>query len=242
MKVTRVKLSDRPYRMGGDYPNITVVFDYDVRREFDGVMWTLGVMSSRKLRKTQQHGFGLGISSIWDDPKGGKGPAWMTVTLPIEPGNVRPLQTYVDEAVKIAEAAVPLGLAMRTALEQEQERVGDAIVVSLEYDHFRYELKGAKHRGERRVESIINIDDFGRVEILVPQPSHALLASLQEIQAIAEAKKVEWDKWTPDQRNEMRRQKDIEEKKVAAETRKLVEKLKAEAAAFGLPHESQEGD
>jgi hypothetical protein len=237
MKVTKVKFSNRPYRMGGDYPSITVVFDYETK-PLEGVMYALGSISHQRLRKTREHGWSIGIGSVFEDPKGRGGPIWLTVTLSIEPGNVETLQTYIDEATKIAEAAVPQGLAMKVALEQEQKRVGDAIVVTLEYDHFRYELKGAKHRGDSRVESIVSIDESGKVDLLVPQSPSGLLKSLQEIQAIAEAKRVEWDKYTPDQRSEMRRQKDIEDKKVAAETRKAVDKLRTEAAAFGsrLPH------
>ena len=231
MKVTRVKLSDRPYRMGGDYPSITVVFDYETK-PLEGAMYTLSSISHQRLRKTREHGWGIGIGSVFEDPKGRGGPIWLTVMLPIEPGNVKSLKTYIDEAVKIAEAAVPQGLKMRTALEQEQKRVGDDIIVSLDIKHYTYSLKGAKHVGTRRVESLIGIDDNGSVDLVVPREPASLLKELESIQAEAAAKEAERNKYTPDQRTEMRRQENIEEKKAAALTRAAVDKLRTQVEAF----------
>jgi hypothetical protein len=241
MKVTKVKLSDRPYRMGGDYPSITVVFDYEMK-PLEGAMYALSSISHQRLRKTREHGWGIGIGSVFEDHKDKDSPIWLTVTLPIEPGNVQPFKTYMEEAQRIADAAVPQGLNMKVALDQEQKRVGDDIIVSLDSKHFTYDLKGAKHRGDRRVESIIGIDDKGFVDLVVPRDPASVLKELQGIEAEAVAREAERNKYTPDQRTEMRRQKDLEEKKVAAETRKLVDKLRKEAAAFGsgLPHGGRE--
>lgn len=237
MKPVKVTLSTRPYRVGSDYPYVTVVFDYDVA-PLEGVMWALSTLSTRKLRKTKEDGYNIGVSSVWEDQRG-TGPAWLSVSLPIRPGQVQSLQTYIEEATKIAEVEISRGLNLRVAIEAEKERMGDGIVVELFPDVFRYKLKGARYV-TNPYDVPLSVDEQGKVEQFIIRDPEKVRKSLQMAQDEAAAEEAETDKYTPEQRDEMYQQQKITEKEQAAETRVAVEKLRTDAADFNMWREQEQ--